>query len=377
MSIKPPIKCPPDYSILAFRLTECKKAGIVKGITTQLAMDLQDLFVPLANYEERKITLKAGQTKKIDVSSIGETWPLQESYEIVADPAKCGFGTSHSYSLYDSNLTLIETINFSVDATYPTFQQALTNAVTASTQIKNLLSLNASTFADDGIVTITATAKETKYRHLFSFDVNGFGGYYPFPYLHPGNLVTKNQKYIDPRVKLMLIYPDFYKSSLLSNCNCTDASGDLKSNVKWIEYAYNDQYTMVSNPQSPITLTPVVNSLTQWLWNQSSTDHIGYHFKVGDLVSIPNSTNPNLRGFITEIQGFLITIDTTIGDILTPNQNLYHIYSPSEIKWRKMGDIYLHSTAQDVLNNDYLYLETLWLRNPHNYDLPIKIMIAS
>jgi hypothetical protein len=71
-------------------MTECKKAGIVKGINTQLAVDLQDFFVPVTNYEERQITLKAGQTKYIDVSSIGENTDLAESYEFVANVNNCG-----------------------------------------------------------------------------------------------------------------------------------------------------------------------------------------------------------------------------------------------------------------------------------------------
>ena len=141
MSIKPPLKCPPDYSILAFRITECKKAGIVKGVETQLSIDLQKLFVPVTNYEERQITLKAGETKNIDVSSIGETWPLAEKYAFIANSTFCGDLTSHTYSLYDVGLTLIETISFTVDQNLPLyvdFETALNTAVLGSTYIKNV-----------------------------------------------------------------------------------------------------------------------------------------------------------------------------------------------------------------------------------------------
>lgn len=382
MSIKPPIKCPPDYTTLVFRLTECKKAGIVKGITTQLAIDLQDMFVPVTNYEQRMMTLKAGETKKIDVSSLGVNWPLQESYQFVADVTNCGDGTTHTYSLYDENLVLIESITFLVDATNPliaTFKLAFALAVQTSTSIKTLMSFNTTAFSGvAGSITATAVSKGIKYRHVFSFDNDGFGGYLPHPYLHPGNLTTPNEKYVDPRIKIMMIYPDFYKANILSNCGCIDASGDMKSNKKYIEYAYSNQYDQIQNPDTPILAdTSFISSFgLNWTWEQASTSHIGYHFKVGDLVCSSNSTAPLLRGIITSIQGYEVIVDTIIGDI-SSGQSLSHVYSPNAIKWRKMGDFYLHTTAQDVLDTDYLYIETLYLKNPHNFDLPIKIMLAS
>jgi len=381
MSIKPPIKCPPDYSILAFRLTECKKAGIVKGITTQLAVDLQELFVPVANYEERSMTLKAGETKRIDVSSLGVSWPLNEEYQFVANANFCGLGTQHTYALYDASNVLIEAITINVNPAYPTFKKALEFAIANSAQIKDLMIISAASFdGPTGTITAKARTKGVKYRHEFSFDLNGFGGYWPFPYKHPGNLVTPYQKYDRPRVKLMMIYPDYYKTTVYNNCGCIDSSGDMKSNKKWIEYAYDDQYYMVNNPQTPITGTAVLNVSpfgSQFTWDASSVDHLGYHFKEGDLLSA--SGNPLLRGFITNIEGYLIELDTPVGDLPlpTPSQSLSHVYSPDNVKWRKMGDFHLHTTAQDVLDQDYLYIETLWLRNPHQYDLPIKIMVAS
>jgi hypothetical protein len=381
MSIKPPIKCPPDYSILAFRLTECKKAGVVKGVTTQLAVDLQDMFVPVANYEERSITLKAGQTKKIDVSSLGVNWALKEMYTFVADADNAGLGTTHTYTLYDADNVLIESINITVNANKPTFEQALSFAVSQSTQIKELISFDASQFTGNtGVITATADTAGVRYRHVFAFDTSGFGGYWPFPYLHPGNLTTANQKYDRERVKIMMVYPDFYKSSVLSGCNCIDPSGDMKSNKKWIEYAYDDQYYQIKHPETPITFSPVLNAnplATQWTWDASSTEHLGYHFVVGDIITLDG--NPLLRGVITEIQGYYVEVDTVIGNLPLPanGQAGAHVYSPNAIKWRKIGDFYLHTTAQDVLDTDYLYIETLWLRNPHQYDLPVKILLAS
>ena len=378
MSIKPPIKCPPDYSILAFRLTECKKAGIVKGISTQLAIDLQDLFVPVTNYEERQMTLKSGETKKIDVSSLGVNWPLQETYQFIADATNCGLGTSHTYTLSDSNNTVIESITFTVNSANPTFAQALAAAVLASAQIKTIASFDASKFTGEaGEIMVTAAAKGIKYRHVFQFDLTGFGGYYPYPYVHPGNLITPYQKYDQPRVKILMVYPDYYKASVLANCGCIDTSGDMKSNKKYIEYAYADQYEMINNPTTPISTSPVLNSQPlgqQWLWDSTSTDHFGYHFKNGDLTSY--STSNGLRGIISDVQGYFFATDTIVGD-LSSEQPMNHVYSPNSVKWRKIGDFYLHTTAQDVTDTDYLYIDSLWLRNPNGYDLPIKIMLAS
>lgn len=381
MSIKPPLKCPPDYSILAFRITECKKAGIVKGVETQLSIDLQKLFVPVTNYEERQITLKAGETKKIDVSSIGETWPLAEKYAFIANSTNCGDGTNHTYSLYDVDLTLIETISFTVDQTLPLyvdFETALSTAVLGSTYIQLLVGFDASEFTGTSSpIYVTASAKGVKYRHVFEFDTTGFGGYMPFPFIHPGNLITPYLKYERPRIKIMLIYPDFYKASALSNCGCIDASGDLRSNLKYIEYSYDEDYYKIKNPVTPIIISPnftLPPGLVGFQWQQQSTDHIGYHIAQGDLIA--STVTPLLRGFVTTIDGYNVNVDTGIGNG-SALQIAQHVWSPSTVTWRKMGDFYLHTTAQDVLDTDKLYLETLWLRNPHNYDLPIKIMLAS
>lgn len=382
MSIKPPIKCPPDYSILTFRLTECKKAGIVKGIETQLAMDLQDLFVPVTNYEQRQITLKAGQTKQIDISGIGENWPLNEVYEFLFDPDNLVQGTDHIYDLYDENLNLIVSLPFTINSTFPTFELALNNALTTPAGL--LVAANVTFILTDfssGSMKVTSTTKLTKYRHVWTFDISGFGGYPMGGYVHPGNLIVPNEKYPRKRVKLMLVYPQFYKANVYSGCGCIDASGDLKSNVKYIEYAFDDDYFKITNPGSPITATPIIppnpNTLpngVQWLWDSNSPDHIGYYFKNNDLIAATGS--PFLRGLVSGLDGYFFQTDTEIGDNNSA-QALSHVWSPNAITWRKMGDFYLHTTAQDVTDADYLYIETLWLRNPHQFDLPIKIILAS
>ena len=377
MSIKPPIKCPPDYSILAFRFTECKKAGIVKGVTTQLAVDLQDMFVPVTSYEERSLTLKAGQTKRIDPTSLGITWPLQETFEFNYNPAYTGLGTSHTYTLYDEDLVLIESFTFTVINNFAT---DLNTALLATVKIKTLVTMVVSPTVP-GLLTIKAVNRGIKYRHVFAFDINGFGGYFPFPYLHPGNLTVPYQKYDRERLKIIMIYPDFYKSNVLANCSCLDPSGDLKSNKKYIEYAYDDDVFRINNPGTPITATPIVPPTPptdpigmQWTWDQSSTDHLGYHIQNGDLIS--SALNPTLRGIVSNIEGYYFETDAVIGGI-SSSQSLTHVWSPNSVTWRKMGDFYLHTTGQEIDDADRIFIETLWLRNPHQYDLPIKLILAS
>jgi hypothetical protein len=377
MSIKPPIKCPPDYSILSFRLTECRKFGVVKGINTLADVDMTNMFVPIANYEERMLTLKAGQTKKIDVSSIGILGEMTETYTFDIVSANVGSGTEHTYSLYDESLGLIESINFTVDLVNTTFAAAFQAAIANSTTIKTTVSVAFANFdTPTGTVTITATARGVKYRHLLSVDNTGFGGYFPFPFLSPGDLSKAYQKYNDPRVKILFFYPDFYKSNPQTGCNCLDPSGELKSNVKWIEYAFIDDYNKINNPTSPIIVEPN-GSLTDWKWLNTSLDHIDYHFKVGSIIQIKNSINPNARGMITSIDGFEFTVDSPIGDLTTVGQKLTHAYSPNAVQWNKMGDLYIQTTGQDISDTDYNFIQTLVLRNPHNYDLPINILIGS
>lgn len=371
MSIKPNLTCPPDYSILAFRFTECKKAGIVKGITTQVAVDLQNLFIPVTSYEEKVLTLKGGEIRKIDVSSVAVSGKSQESFSFLFNPAFCGLGSDHTYSLYDSSLNLIETINISVNATNPNLQEAVTAAVQSSTKIKNLVSFSLNTYTS-GEIKVSASTAGIKYRHVFSFDTTGFGGYPNFPYNHPGNLITPNEKYPLGGIKLMMLYPDFYKASIYSGCNCVDPSGDLKTNVKYIEYAFDKDVNAIQN-----SVSPVLYNAQEGKWSHTSKDHVGYHFKVGDLVSAAG--NNKIRGIITSIDGYTITTD--IGNVGDFSQNdlqlLSHVNSPSSITWNKMGDLLFRSTSQDVNTSDNIYIDTIWVKNPHSYDLPIKVLLAS
>jgi hypothetical protein len=254
------------------------------------------------------------------------------------------------------------------------------NTAYNSSAIKTFVTFDASTFTGtEGKIKVSAVKKGVKYRHLFQFDTTGFGGYYPSPYNHSGNLVTPYQRYNHPRVKLMMIYPDYYKANVLSGCGCIDASGDMKSNKKYIEYAYNDQYRQITLPVTPITASPLLNTDplgSDWTWDQSSKDNFDYHFKVGDMVCA--SSDPLKRAFITEKDGYFFSVDTPIGnDTLSPGQTLSHVYSQNATQWRKIGDFLLHTTGQDVLDTDRIYIESLWLRNPHSYDLPVKILLGS
>jgi hypothetical protein len=58
------------------------------------------------------------------------------------------------------------------------------------------------------------------------------------------------------------------------------------------------------------------------------------------------------------------------------NQQLQHVYSPSSSRWLNVGDFLFLSGATDVEDDDRCYINTITLKNPHNYDIPIRYMIG-
>ena len=80
MSLKPPIVCPPDYSILAFRISECKLASVVKGVSKLASLDLNSLYIPIAEHTEGTLTLKGGTERVINIDDIAEYGPLPETF---------------------------------------------------------------------------------------------------------------------------------------------------------------------------------------------------------------------------------------------------------------------------------------------------------
>ena len=207
MSVIPKIICPPDYSIRCFRLIDPMSFGIIKGAATEIAIPTKGICIPVNRYDDKRLILKAGSTLKVDVSGIAEYGELQEEYQfsvdLTATPDILGEGTKHKYELYDSELNLISSIEFTVSET---FSESLLSAVSGNSTIYELMNFDTANVAN-GNFTVTANAKGVKYRHIFYFDLDGFGGSDPHPYVHPGNLVQKYRKYPDGRIKVMLIIP--------------------------------------------------------------------------------------------------------------------------------------------------------------------------
>jgi hypothetical protein len=379
MSVKPPLNCPPDYSILVFRIAECKKAAVVKGVNMLASLDLNSIYIPIQQHTEGTLLLEKNSTKKINIDDIAEKWPMQEKYEFYVNlstyPSALGDGTSHSYSLFNEDLTSVETINFTVDANdvlYKDFPTALVTAVENSVNIKLNVSLNGSSALTTGSTFVTAIKKGKKFRHIFNFDTTGTGAL--GPYAHPGNLITPFVKYKNGAVKYILVLPDYDKVDT-STCGCADSSGDMRSNKKYFEYAQDGEYDMITNPVTPIYLDGGILGNNFINWKQSSVSHIGYHLKVGDLISTVE--NPLFRAVITDIDGYKISIDQTVSSVMIiDGQQTQHTYSPSAVSWKTLGDFGFFSGATDIYDADKCFIETIILNNPHNFDIPVRYMIG-
>jgi len=381
MSLKPPLSCPPDYSIQVFRITECKKASVVKGTTTLASLDLNSLNIPIQEHTEGTLLLKGNALKTVNIDDIAINYPLFETFNFYVDldtyPDALGDGTEHTYTVYNEDLTTIGSFSFTVDSTdpdYEDFPKALRTAWTNSANaVKNAVSFNdLNTVLTTGIFAVQSVTAGVKYRHVFDFDTSGFGGV--GPYEHPGTLTTPNEKYPDGAIKYLLLYPDYGKVDT-STCGCADASGDIRSNQKYFQYVSQKEYKEVTTPKSPIYLEAGNSGDYFILWDGTSTSHIGYHFKVGDLVSTVQ--NPLFRGIITEIDGYNIYIDQPLTLAMeTTGQQLQHTYSPSSSRWLNVGDFLFLSGATDVEDADRCYINTIVLKNPHSFDIPIRYMIG-
>lgn len=368
MSVIPKIICPPDYSIRCFRLIDPMSFGIIKGAATEIAIPTKGICIPVNRYDDKRLVLKAGSTLKVDISGIAEYGDLQEEYQFTVDlnstPDILSEGTKHKYELYDSELNLLSSIEFTVSGT---FSESLLTAVSGNSTIYGLMNFDTTDIAN-GNFTVTANTKGIKYRHVFYFDLDGFGGSDPYPYIHPGNLVQKYRKYPDGRAKVMLIIPEFSRVNT-DSCGCTDSSGAMLSNKKYFQYALASDYENAKNPSSPIL---VEGEDTSYVWNQQSTDHIGYHFNTGDLINM--STASTKRALIQSVQGYAVTTDTEIGN--NTQTYLNHVWSPSNVTWRTGGEMNLFTGGQDVYDTDRLFIETIYLKNPHTFDIPMRILIG-
>ena len=377
MSLKPPIVCPPDWSILAFRISECKLASVVKGVNKLAALDLNNLYIPIAEHTEGTLTLKGGTERLLNIDDIAEYGPLYEKYSFDAllssNPGIFANGTMHSYSLYDENLNLLGSLSFTINTSnplYADFPTALNTAYGNSTVIKSKVYFDASTSLTTGIVTVQALEKNIKLRHTFLFD----GA--TIHLSSPGNLLVPYTKYPKGRVKYILVFPDYDKVDV-TTCGGANSSGDMKSNQKYFQYASRGEYDEVNSPATNIVFT--VPSGTGpfydagWDYNAPS-DHIGYHFGVNSLMKVVDNNIP-FRANIDYLNGKDIQLDAPV----STNYNgtvMSNVYGPATPRWRNAGDFLFLSGATDINDTDRCFIETIILKNPHTFDIPVRYMIG-
>jgi hypothetical protein len=344
--------------------------GIIKGAQTEVAIPTKGICIPVGRYDDKRFILKAGSTQKLDISGIAEYGDLGEEYQFSVNltntPDILAEGTTHKYELYDEEQNLITSIEFTVSGDFAT---SLGNAFSGNSTLYSLINYDVTEIAN-GNIYFTAVNTGVKYRHLFYFDTTGFGGADPYPYIHPGNLVQKYRKYPEGRVKVILIVPQFDKIDTAS-CSCADSSGLILSNKKYFQYATASEYERIKTPRSPI-LAAGDQDGTSFVWSNESTDHIGYHFSTNDLVNM--STASTKRALIQSIQGFAISTDTGIGN--NTETYLSHVWSPNTVQWKNIGEMSLFTGGQDVNTEDQLLIETLYLKNPHTFDIPMRILIG-
>lgn len=375
MSLKPPIVCPPDYSILAFRISECKLASVVKGVSKLASLDLNSLYIPIAEHTEGTLTLKGGTERVINIDDIAEYGPLPETFTfdalLTTNPTVFDDGTQHEYTLYDENLNFLESLSFTIDITdpfYSDFPTALNTAYNNSTVIKATVSISSYNVLSTGVLTIFANARGIKYRHTFLFDSA------TTQLTSPGTLITPYTKYPKGRVKYILVFPDYDKVDV-TTCGCANASGDMKSNQKFFQYVNRGEYDGVNSPATNVIFkTAIALTSTSCEWNYNSvTDHIGYHFGVDSLMKVDNGIP--FRANIEYINGKDLQLDAQVD----PSYNGYamsNVYGPATPRWKNVGDFLFLSGATDILDTDRCFIETIVLKNPHTFDIPVRYMIG-
>ncbi len=393
MSIRPSLCCPTDFSTLLFRFIDPRKAGIVQGLNTLYSIDLTNLNIPILQYKSGAFMLKKNSISILNVDDIATKGPLKEEYQFYVNlglyPDAFGDGTTHTYSLYDSDNNFVESFSFTVDSEdedYKDFQTALKTEYDLTTDIKTLVSFSFVTqsFAE-GRFNVKALTEEIKYRHVFSFDEDGSGGI--GPYDHPGNLIKPYRKYENGGVKFIMIVAEYDKPVALNagityaftmqTPSCNNTSTLTPSNKKYFNYANLGDYLKLNNTETPIILDqPVSEGDTEFTWLQSSTDHVGYHIQENDLID--TLENPLYRAIVTDIDGYNITVDQPItADLLSSTQQVNHLYSPSIVQWNKAGALLFLSGATDLNDDDYVYIEPIVLKNPHNFDIQIKYLVGT
>jgi hypothetical protein len=62
--------------------------------------------------------------------------------------------------------------------------------------------------------------------------------------------------------------------------------------------------------------------------------------------------------------------------MLVPGKQAQHTYSPNSPRYNNVGDFLFLSGATDINDPDRCFIETIMLKNPHSFDIPMKYMIG-
>lgn len=369
MSITPKLKCPPDYSILSFRFVECKKVGIVKGISKEVDVDLKDFFIPVTEYSERRFTLKPGQVQRLDAGNLFNYGEQNESYTFIPDDLiSVADLTYHELRIFSSiNGALLYTCSFQYvqSPTVPDFLTAFTNYYNTDDTLKSYVTF---TKGDTAKQSFSLTAKNAGVKQLyhFTFNKNAIG-----KYEHPGNLTVPYRKWENGRVKIVFVLTKI---------------GDTytPTNQKNFQWAFDDDYQKLIQPLSWDTMISNTasgsNTIITW---QDSFDANGnllsfdkrpaYKLAVNDLI---RTNTTNLSSNIVSIEGYTIKVSEGIGNA-TANQSIQKIYSPNNITWRTSGELLTLTGGEEVSDTDKLNIETIWIKNNQSFDIQFEIIIAS
>lgn len=370
MSIVPILRCPPDYSILSFKFVECKKVGVVKGISKEVDVDLKDFFIPVSEYSERRITLKPGQIQRIDAANLFNYGEQNEAYHFVPDILlNVASGTSHTLEVFSSeDGSLIYTGSFTfilVPGIVPDFLTAFSNFYAADATLQSLVIFEKGDTATQDF-TLSNTIPGVKQLYRFTFNTTSLN-----PYYHPGDLSIPYRKWENGRIKIIFILAHIGDKFTLTN----------QKNFEW---AFDDDYLKLIKPLTWNTkiITDADSSLTTLTWydqfdvngNLLTYDQRpAYNVAVGDLIRTNNTNN---SGYISSIANYTMTLNEGIGNSL-PAQYIQQVYSPKTITWRTSGEMLCLTGGEEVNATDKLNIETIWLKNTQTFDLSFEIILAS
>lgn len=369
MSITPRLKCPPDYSILSFRFVECKKVGVVKGISKEVDVDLKDFFIPVSEYSERRINLKPGEVQRIDAGNLFNYGEQNETYYFEPDNLlNVANGTTHRIEIFsseDGSLLYTTQFTFIITPLILDFLDAFENHYNNNTTLQSYLSFAKGDIAKQSF-TLANVKAGIKQLYRFTFNLNSLQ-----PYYHPGDLSLPYRKWENGRIKIIFILAHIGDKFTLTN----------QKNFQW---AFDDEYQSLIRPKKWNTkiLTDAANSVQALTWYDefdnngnllSYEKRPAYQISAGSMIRTDQTNN---SGYIQSISGYTISVDEGIGNSL-PGQYIQKLYSPNTINWRTSGELLSLTGGEEVNDTDKLNIETIWLKNNQTFDLSFEIILAS